>query len=157
MTTIGILGAGQLGQMLALAGIPLRMKFVFYDPTAEPCAAMVGKHICAGYHDTEALSKFVAQVDQITLEFENVPVEALNFCAQSKPIFPSVAALECAQDRFHEKRTFNKLSIPTPRFIEVHQASDLEHAARDLGYPFVLKTSRLGYDGKGQQLIRLKG
>jgi 5-(carboxyamino)imidazole ribonucleotide synthase len=151
--TIGILGAGQLGRMLALAGIPLGLKFVFLDPSPEPCAAGLGNIIQAEYSDEAALLALCEQVDSVTYEFENVPAATAAFVAARKPLAPQVAALHTAQDRLNEKTLFQQLGIATPRFADIASHADL-HTFCESGLPVVLKTRRMGYDGKGQAVIR---
>ena len=119
MTTIGILGAGQLGRMLALAGYPLGLSFRFFDPAPDSPAGVLAEHIVAAYDDQPALARFVTGLDAVTYEFENVPVETLRFLEQSVPIFPPPVALEKGQDRLTEKIFFKSLGIPTPDFLEV--------------------------------------
>ncbi len=146
MTTIGILGAGQLGRMLALAGYPLGMRFRFFDPAEDSPAGHLAPHIAADYDDWEALQAFAESVDVVTYEFENVPVETARFLEKFVPVYPPPLALEKAQDRFVEKSFFRELGIPTPKFA-------LEAFATWRGFPAVLKTRRLGYDGKGQFVV----
>jgi 5-(carboxyamino)imidazole ribonucleotide synthase len=143
MTTIGILGAGQLGRMLALAGYPLGMRFCFFDPAADSPAGHLAPHIAADYDDWESLRAFSDSVDVVTYEFENVPVETVRFLKGFVPVYPPPLALEKAQDRLVEKSFFCELGIPTPKLsVDVFAAWE--------GFPAVLKTRRLGYDGKGQ-------
>jgi 5-(carboxyamino)imidazole ribonucleotide synthase len=151
---IGILGAGQLGRMLALAGYPLGFEFVFLDPGREACAASLGEHLCADYTDTEALRALCGRCDLVTYEFENVPAAAASFVAEHRRLLPSVTALTAGQDRVSEKQLFTELGIPVPRFAPVASRADLEQAVGALGLPCVLKTRRLGYDGKGQAVLR---
>lgn len=154
MTTIGILGAGQLGRMLALAGYPLGMRFRFFDPAADSPAGHLAAHIVADYDDWEALQAFAESVDVITYEFENVPVETARFLEGFCPVYPPPLALEKGQDRLVEKTFFRALGIPTPDFAEVSSEADFENAHRLVGFPAVLKTRRMGYDGKGQSIVR---
>ena len=151
---IGILGAGQLARMLALAGIPLGLKFIFLDPTAESCAADLGKHLMGAYTDKALLSQLATEADIITYEFENVPVEIIHFLAQQTPVYPPEKALEIGQDRITEKEFFASLDIPTAPFSAVSSLADLEQAMPTIGYPAILKTRRLGYDGKGQVVLK---
>jgi 5-(carboxyamino)imidazole ribonucleotide synthase len=146
MTTIGILGAGQLGRMLALAGYPLGMRFRFFDPAADSPAGHLAPHIAADYDNWEALRAFAQSVDVVTYEFENVPVETARFLEGFVPVYPPPLALEKGQDRFVEKSFFRELGIPTPKFA-------VEAFAAWSGFPAVLKTRRLGYDGKGQFVV----
>jgi 5-(carboxyamino)imidazole ribonucleotide synthase len=152
--TIGILGGGQLGRMLALAGYPLGLRFRFFDPATDACAGHVGELYTGQYDDAEALARFANGVDVITYEFENVPVDAARLLMQHAPVYPPPAALEKAQDRLIEKEFFTALGIPTPFFQAVDSVADLEEALAHTGFPAVLKTRRFGYDGKGQIVLR---
>ncbi len=151
---IGILGAGQLGRMLALAGYPLDFDFVFLDPATEACAAPLGEHIHADYDDEHALAEFCVSVDVATYEFENVPAKTAEYVASRIPLLPAPVALTVGQDRLSEKSLFDRLSIPVPRYMPVATREALELAVRSIGLPAVLKTRRLGYDGKGQAVLR---
>ena len=152
---VGILGGGQLGRMLALAGYPLGLHFRCFDPEAETCVDELVPRVRAEYADREALARFADGLDLVTYEFENVPVEAARFLAgQGVPLYPPVAALEVAQDRLTEKRFLNANGVPTAAFEAVDSLDDLRAAVGRLGLPAVLKTRRLGYDGKGQHLLR---
>jgi 5-(carboxyamino)imidazole ribonucleotide synthase len=152
--TIGILGGGQLGYMLALAGYPLGLHFRFLDPTPEAPVGRIAQRVTADYTDQAALEKFANGLELVTYEFENVPVEAAKFLAERVPVYPPPAALEAAQDRFSEKKLFQQLAIATTEFIPVLKHRDLDPAVKQLGLPAVLKTCRLGYDGKGQWILR---
>ena len=151
---IGILGGGQLARMLALAGIPLGYRFIFYDPTPDCCAETLGKHMAASFDDKEQLLAFAKAVDVVTYEFENVPLEAAQYIAEHCDVYPKPNALKASQDRLLEKQLFRKLSIPTPEFFNIVSSEDLFDAAEKLGFPFVIKTRRGGYDGKGQYVAR---
>lgn len=151
---IGVLGGGQLGRMLALAGYPLGLQFIFLCPDPHPCAAPLGEHLCASFDDQKALARLAARADVVTYEFENVPIQAIRPLAEHVPLRPSIEALGLTQDRLLEKRLFQELAIPTPRFAPVQCLADLEEALADIGLPAVLKTRRLGYDGKGQAVLR---
>jgi len=151
---IGILGAGQLGRMLALAGYPLGFEFAFLDPAAEACAAPLGGHLRADYLDQDALAKFCSGIDLATFEFENVPQQAAEFVAARVPLLPGPQALSAGQDRLGEKQLFVALGIPVPKFAAVSSRAELEAAAQHTGLPAVLKTRRMGYDGKGQSVLR---
>jgi len=154
MTRIGVLGAGQLGRMLALAGYPLNLEFRFLDDAAHASAGQVAPLRVASWEDETVLREFAQGVDLITYEFENLPVKTLKFLSTLKPVYPSLKALEVSQDRLLEKRFFQSLKIPTPRFWPIESLEDLKQALRESGTPAVLKTRRLGYDGKGQVLIQ---
>jgi len=151
---IGILGAGQLGRMLALAGYPLGLEFVFLDPAAEACAAPLGAHLHADYVDEPALADFCAQIDVATFEFESVPQQAAEFVAARRPLYPPPQALTAGQDRLTEKAFFVSLGIPVPVHAEINSAEDLRAAIVKTGLPAILKTRRMGYDGKGQAVLR---
>ncbi len=152
MTNIGILGAGQLGRMLALAGYPLGHRFRFLDPASDSPAGLLADHLTLGYADTSALEQFAHGLDVVTYEFENVPVEAVRHLEKFVPVYPPPIALEKAQDRFVEKSFFQELEIPTPKFT----INGLDNGFTDgngFGFPAVLKTRRMGYDGKGQSIV----
>lgn len=151
---IGILGAGQLGRMLAMAGYPLDFDFVFLDPATEACAAPLGEHLHAAYDDEAALAAFCSSVDLATYEFENVPARTAEFVGARVALLPAPVALTVGQDRLSEKSLFDKLGIPVPRYMPVATREALELAVRNVGLPAVLKTRRLGYDGKGQAVLR---
>jgi 5-(carboxyamino)imidazole ribonucleotide synthase len=151
---IGILGAGQLGRMLALAGYPLGFQFRAFDVTADAVGGHVMPLTVGSFTDHEALAEFASGLEVVTYEFENVPVAAAEFLARRLPVHPPPAALEASQERIAEKTFFQKLGIPTPRFQAVSSRSSLTAAVASVGLPAVLKTCRLGYDGKGQQVLR---
>jgi 5-(carboxyamino)imidazole ribonucleotide synthase len=152
--TIGILGGGQLGYMLALAGYPLGLHFRFLDPSPEAPVGRIATRITAPFNDDSALKKFAAGLELVTYEFENVPVETARFLAERVPVLPPPAALEAAQDRLNEKRLFQKLGIAIAEFAEVADREALDAAVKQIGLPAILKTCRMGYDGKGQWILR---
>lgn len=152
--TIGILGGGQLGYMLALAGYPLGLHFRFLDPSPEAPVGRIAQRVTADYTDHAALEKFSNGLELVTYEFENVPVEAAKFLAERVPVYPPPSALEAAQDRLAEKTLFRSLGISTTDFVPVAKAEEFEAAVKHLGLPAVLKTCRMGYDGKGQWILR---
>ncbi len=152
--TIGILGGGQLGYMLALAGYPLGLHFRFLDPSPEAPVGRIAHRVTAEFTDEQALEKFAHGLQVVTYEFENVPVQAARFLAERVPVYPAAAALEEAQDRRREKRLFRRLGIPTTDFAEIATPADLDSAVKQVSLPAVLKTCSLGYDGKGQWLLR---
>jgi len=154
--TVGILGGGQLGYMLALAGYPLDFHFRFLDPSPQAPVGRIAPRVTAEYTDSEALDKFAHGLALVTYEFENVPVEAARHLARRLPVYPPPQALEAAQDRLNEKTLFQKLHIPSTEFAVVNSAGELGHAVRKLGLPAVLKTRRFGYDGKGQWVLRTR-
>lgn len=154
---IGILGGGQLGRMIAVAGLPMGLRFRVLDPGNSPPAAIAAEHILGEYEDHAALADFVAGLDVVTYEFENVPVSTGRWLADRVPVYPPPLALEKAQDRLNEKTFFRQLGIPTPQFLAVDLESDLQAAIAKYGFPAILKTRRFGYDGKGQIPIRTLG
>jgi 5-(carboxyamino)imidazole ribonucleotide synthase len=139
MTLVACIGGGQLGRMLGLAGLPLGLGFRFLDPAPDACAGAVGELVVGAYDDPAALDRLSDGADVVTYEFENVPVEA----AARVGAVPGVAALERGQDRLHEKELFRSLGIPTARFGSLEET----------GLPALVKTRRLGYDGKGQRRV----
>jgi 5-(carboxyamino)imidazole ribonucleotide synthase len=151
---VGIIGAGQLGRMLALAGYPLGLRFVFVDQSPDAPGGQVGQIITGAFDDADALGQLADCTDVITFDVENVPVEAVREIAERTRFLPPVAALESAQDRFVEKSLFGELGIPTPRFERVDDRAGLDGALAKIGLPAVLKTRRLGYDGRGQAFLR---
>lgn len=153
--TIGIIGGGQLGRMLAMAAARLNFRTVILEPQADcPAAQVANRQITAPYGDPVALAELAAACDIVTYEFENVPVEAAATLARNVPVYPPPRALEVAQDRLTEKRFLNACGIPTARFHAVDSQEELEIALADFGGQGVLKTRRLGYDGKGQRVFR---
>jgi 5-(carboxyamino)imidazole ribonucleotide synthase len=152
--TIGILGGGQLGYMLALAGYPLDFHFRFLDPSPQAPVGRIAPRVTAEYSDFDALEKFAHGLALVTYEFENVPVEAARFLEKLVPVYPPPQALETAQDRRREKSLFQKLGIPTTEFAVVDSPENLHRAVHELGLPAILKTCQLGYDGKGQWVLR---
>ncbi|MBD9652185.1 5-(carboxyamino)imidazole ribonucleotide synthase [Ensifer sp. PDNC004] len=155
MTTIGIIGGGQLGRMLAMAAARLNFRTVILEPQVDcPAAQVANDQIVAAYDDEAALGELAAVSDIITYEFENVPVGAAERLAAKRPVFPPPKALEVAQDRLTEKQFINGCGIATARFHAVDSQADLEAALADFGGTGVLKTRRLGYDGKGQRVFR---
>lgn len=152
--TVGVLGGGQLGRMIALAGYPLGQRFVFLDPGAESSAGHVGNLRVGTYDDEERLSELARKSDVVTYEFENVPVASARFLNELVPVYPPPAALEVSQDRLDEKQFFARLGIPTPAFAAVSSREELDQAIARIGLPAVIKTRRFGYDGKGQMVLR---
>ena len=149
--TIGILGGGQLGRMLAVAASRLGFRCHIYEPMANPPAADVAHALTtARYDDAAALAGFAAAVDVITYEFENIPTAALDLLEAARPIRPGRAALATSQDRLLEKAFLTGLGIPCAPYAAVNSLADLHAAVALIGTPSILKTTRLGYDGKGQ-------
>jgi 5-(carboxyamino)imidazole ribonucleotide synthase len=150
---IGVLGSGQLGRMLALAGYPLGHTFHFYDVSASTSTHGLGTCTVADFEDRSALRAFASECDVITYEFENVPCSATHFLEGIKPVFPPPRALEVSQDRVTEKEFLQSLGIATPRFRNASSEAELREACEALGLPCIAKTRRFGYDGKGQARI----
>ncbi|TAM10522.1 MAG: 5-(carboxyamino)imidazole ribonucleotide synthase [Nevskiaceae bacterium] len=151
---VGILGGGQLGRMLALAGLPFGMHFTFLEPADAACAADVGHQIKRAYDDPDGLTELCELSDVVTYEFENVPVHVAQSIQARRSIFPPPEALRVAQDRFIEKSTFKELDIDVTPFAAVSSLPELTAAVGTIGLPAILKTRRMGYDGKGQFMIR---
>jgi 5-(carboxyamino)imidazole ribonucleotide synthase len=154
---VGILGAGQLGRMLALAAYPFGFRFRFYDPSPYAPAGQLAEQVAGTYDDTERLLEFADGLDVITYEFENVPVEAATLLSRHVPVYPPPQALEVSQDRITEKGLFGRLGIPVPAYVAVNSREELDYAVDRVGLPAVLKTTRWGYDGKGQAILRTPG
>jgi 5-(carboxyamino)imidazole ribonucleotide synthase len=150
--TIGILGGGQLGRMLAMAAARLGYRAAIFDPDAQAPAADVSvAHLAADYGDTGALDAFAARCAVVTYEWENVPVAAARRLAARVPVFPPPEALAVAQDRVGEKTFLNRIGVPTADFRAVDGDAEIEAGLADFGGRGVLKTRRGGYDGKGQR------
>ncbi len=154
MTIIGILGGGQLGRMLAQAGLPLGLTCRFLDPDPGAVAAAVGEVICAPYDDPAGQARLAENCAAITWEFENVSLEAAQALQERVPVRPGVAALAAKQDRLDEKHFLSALGIATAPFAPVSSRLELDQAIQRIGLPAVLKTRREGYDGKGQAILR---
>jgi 5-(carboxyamino)imidazole ribonucleotide synthase len=151
---IGIIGAGQLGQMLGFAARDLGVTCLYLDPADAPPAEECGEVIRRPFDDDAGLAELATSCDVITYEFENVPVEALHKIEGKVPIYPPPDALRHSQDRLDEKRLFDRLSIPLPGYRAIDSRDDIADAVDALGLPLVIKTRRLGYDGKGQYVLR---
>ena len=152
---IGILGGGQLGRMLAVAASRLGLKAHIFEPGANPPAGQVADQVTtASYEDEAALRRFAQSVDVITYEFENIPTSALDILEQIRPIHPGRLALAISQDRLSEKEFLTGLGLKVAPYANVTSAAEAEAAAQSIGTPSILKTRRMGYDGKGQ--VRLK-
>jgi 5-(carboxyamino)imidazole ribonucleotide synthase len=153
--TIGILGGGQLGRMLAMAAARLGLRCQVFSPDPDsPAFDVVLNATCAEYADVEALELFANDVDVITYEFENVPSAAAMVLAARRPVLPERKILETTQDRLAEKDFVKRLGIGTADYVDVSSAAELRAAIGRIGLPAVLKTRRFGYDGKGQAIIR---
>lgn len=155
VTTIGIIGGGQLGRMLAMAAARLNLRTIVLEPQRDcPAAQLANAQIVAAYDDAAALAELAARCDVVTYEFENVPVAAAETLQQSVPVFPPPKALAVSQDRLAEKQFLNSCGIATAQFHAVDSQQDLDAALADFGRKGVLKTRRMGYDGKGQRVFR---
>ncbi|MCQ2002788.1 5-(carboxyamino)imidazole ribonucleotide synthase [Rhizobium sp. NRK18] len=153
--TIGIIGGGQLGRMLAMAAARLNYRTIILEPQPDcPAAQLTNGQITAAYDDAAALAELSNLCSVVTYEFENVPVAAAETLAATVPVYPPPKALEVAQDRLTEKRFLNGCGIETARFHAVDSQADLEAALADFDGKGVLKTRRLGYDGKGQRVFK---
>lgn len=152
--TLGVLGGGQLGRMLGLAGHRLGLSLRFFDPSPDAVAGHVGELFVGEFSDTPRLERFAAGLEAVTYEFENVPVECARRLSRLVPVLPPPMALEQSQDRLHEKNLFTRLGIPVPAYRNVESRVDLDRALAEVGLPAVLKTRRMGYDGKGQAVLR---
>jgi 5-(carboxyamino)imidazole ribonucleotide synthase len=151
--TVGIVGAGQLGRMLALAGYPLGLDFLFLDRSSDTPGGQVAPILCGEFTDRRLLRRLASRAQVVTFDWENVSIEALRALRGAR-IRPPLAALAASQDRATEKRLFETLAIPTTRWRAVDSRAALARAVRDVGLPGVLKRRRLGYDGKGQVVVR---
>ncbi len=151
---VGVLGAGQLARMIALAGYPLGVKFVFLDPSADACANSLGEHLHGAYDDPRLLAELAERADVVTYEFENVPAQVAEFLATHTQVHPAPKALAVAQDRLIEKTFFNNIDIPTPAYAAIDSLESLELAMTNIGWPAIIKSRTMGYDGKGQSLLK---
>jgi 5-(carboxyamino)imidazole ribonucleotide synthase len=152
---VGILGGGQLGRMLALAAARLGINVQIYTDSADgPAQAVAASTRVGSYTDVAALTAFAAGCDVVTYEFENIPLDAIDAVLTRAPVYPPPQALRVAQDRLVEKRFMRDLGLATAPFAPVDSDRDLAAAIAEIGLPAVLKTRRLGYDGKGQTVIR---
>ncbi len=151
---IGIIGAGQLGRMLALSGIPLGLDFTMYDRHRDVPGAAVAPLVTGRFDDLRRLARFAAGCDVVTFDWENVPGDSVRAIAKQVPVWPPPRALAVSQDRWLEKQLFRRLGIPVAPTVPVDSREQLALAIEVLGTPGILKTRRLGYDGKGQALIR---
>lgn len=153
-STIGIIGGGQLGRMTALAAARLGYRCHIFTPEDDsPAAQVSAAATVADYGDRVALERFAEAVDVVTFEFENVPAESVRLLAEHRPVRPDWNVLRIAQDRLLEKQFFNDIGVPTAPWREVTDPDSLAAAIAEIGYPSILKTTRLGYDGKGQVKI----
>ena len=156
--TLGILGGGQLGRMSALAASRLGIKVHIYTPDEDsPAGQVAAKTFTGEYGDKKKLKKFAESVDVVSYEFENIPVETVRYIRKLRPVYPNDRLLEISQNRIAEKKYLNDIGIPTAKWAPVRSAHDIELAVSKIGgKKFILKTARLGYDGKGQLVHRLR-
>ena len=153
-STIGIIGGGQLGRMLAIAARQMDYKTVVLDPDSNcPAGQVADRVIRSEYSDLKASNELAALADVVTYEFENVDADPVSSAEKHKPVRPSSTVLRTTQNRLHEKKALLEAGIPVANFRKVDSLKDLEDAASVLGYPMVLKTATEGYDGKGQSII----
>jgi 5-(carboxyamino)imidazole ribonucleotide synthase len=157
MTRVAVLGGGQLGRMLGLAGIQLGLDFVFLDPAPDACAGAVGELVVGGLDDEAAAAKVATGASVVTYEWEGVPAGTAYEAGRTVPIYPPPTALEVSQDRVVEKSTLNVFGAATAPFRAVDSRASLDDAIREIGLPAVLKTRRGGYDGKGQAVLHAEG
>jgi len=151
---VGILGGGQLARMIALAGYPLGLKFIVLDPDPNAGAAGLSEHLLGAYDDPELLAQLAEKADVVTYEFENVPAHVDEFLSSHTTVYPPANALAVAQDRLLEKNFFNDLGIGTAPYAAIDSLQDLQRAMPAIGYPAILKSRRMGYDGKGQVVLK---
>lgn len=155
MKRLGVVGGGQLGRMMALAAAPLGIRTVVLDPGEDACARHYAQHIRGAFDDLGTMQQLAESVDVATFEFENVPAESVAHLSRSVPAWPPAGALAVARDRWSEKTLFREQSIPLPPLARVDSQADLDLAtSTTVGLPAVLKTRTLGYDGKGQKVLR---
>jgi 5-(carboxyamino)imidazole ribonucleotide synthase len=154
VTRVAVLGGGQLGQMLGLAGIPLGISFAFLDPSPNAPAGAVGDLVVGGLDDVDAARRAASDAAVVTYEWEGVPADTARALQSTMPVHPLPRALEVSQDRLVEKDTFRSLGIATAPYRAVDDRASLDTAIGELGLPAVLKTRRGGYDGKGQAVLR---
>jgi 5-(carboxyamino)imidazole ribonucleotide synthase len=154
MTTVGILGGGQLARMMAISGAPLGLRFLLLDNVADACAGQFAPMLVGDYRDESILAEFADKVDVATFDFENVPAESAHWLSSKVAVFPNPNALAVSQDRLAEKNLFRQLGIGVPEFRDIPDFENLQSAIAEIGMPCILKTRRLGYDGKGQYRIK---
>jgi 5-(carboxyamino)imidazole ribonucleotide synthase len=156
-STVGILGGGQLGKFLAIAASNLGFNtHIYVDEANSPAAGVANAVTIADYTDEQALVAFAKSVDFVTLEFENIPVSALDIISNHTIVFPDKKALSIAQNRLLEKEFAQSCGAKTPKFFKVSNKLELEKAIKEIGFPAILKTTTMGYDGKGQTKIQNK-
>jgi len=151
---VGILGGGQLARMIALSGIPLGQNFIVLDPATDAGAVRLSEHLHGDYDDPKLLQQLAEKADVVTYEFENVPAQVADYLTDHTRVFPPAQALSVAQDRLTEKNFFHQLEIKTAPFAPVDSLQDLEKGVAKVGFPAILKSRRMGYDGKGQVVLQ---
>lgn len=151
---VGILGGGQLARMIALSGYPLGLQFIVLDPDPMAGAGGLSEHLIGAYDDPKLLAELAEKADVVTYEFENVPAHVAEFLGSHTKVYPPAGALAIAQDRLLEKNFFHELGIGTAPYASIDSLDDLQEAMQALGYPAILKSRRLGYDGKGQVVLK---
>ncbi|MFG0327750.1 MAG: 5-(carboxyamino)imidazole ribonucleotide synthase [Phycisphaerales bacterium JB037] len=150
---VGVLGGGQLGRMLALAAAPLEIEVRLFDPSPDACGGRIAPLTCAPFEDLDAVRRFAEGCDAVTIEFENVPLEALDAAGELAPVRPGPTSLDTARDRAHERGLFGQLGIDTPQWAKIDSLDALRAAAADSPMPAIAKARRGGYDGKGQATL----
>ncbi|MEZ6087779.1 MAG: 5-(carboxyamino)imidazole ribonucleotide synthase [Pirellulaceae bacterium] len=154
-STLGIFGSGQLGRMLTFIAKRMGYRVVIFSPDRDsPAGQVADREIVGQYDDRNAVEAFAGACDVITLEFENIPVQAVRWATEITPVHPGEGVLHVAQDRIIEKETLRDAGLPVTPFRPAFNEGDVRHAVDELGLPIVLKTARSGYDGKGQRIIR---
>lgn len=154
MMRIGILGGGQLGRMMAIAGHPIGISVRVLEPADQCPSSAVAEHFRGEYDDFRILSQFYQGLDAVSYEFENVPIETANWLAERTNVYPPPVALLTGQNRITEKNFFRDLGIEVPNFAEINNREEFDKAIAEIGLPAVLKTTRFGYDGKGQAVLK---
>ena len=153
--TLGLLGGGQLGRMFTLAARTMGYEVMVLDPDANsPAAAIATVHLCTAYDDEDALTRLASECAAVTTEFENVPASSLQTIAEYIPVRPSAAAIRIARDRILEKQTVRNVGLDTANYHIIENVKDLDTALTRVNLPAILKTATLGYDGKGQIVIK---
>lgn len=153
-STIGMLGGGQLGRMFTIAARTLGYKVIVLEPDPlSPAGQLADQHLCAAYHDEQALRQFGEQCDVVTTEFENIPASTLEFLTQFCPVHPSATAVQVAQDRIVEKEFVRSCGLAPVPFAVIRKPEEIPRACSQISFPAILKTARFGYDGKGQIVV----
>ncbi len=151
--TLGVMGGGQLGRMFTTKALSIGYRVVVFDPDQRSPAGLISSyHICAPYDDVHALDEMIELCDAITLEFENIPLQSIEYLAEGVPVSPPPEAVRIAQDRILEKSFFRNNNLATADFAPIYRREDVQQAVEVTGLPCIIKTARFGYDGKGQAL-----